>query len=91
MSWQGRLALTITGLEEPDIVVVRGVEAKARFEVLGCVKSAEKPMKDRDYDLVDPSQNHFKVLISQKPPESAMGQAGHQRALLWERVFCPHP
>jgi hypothetical protein len=33
-SWQWRLALTITGLEEPDIVVARRVEAKDRFEVL---------------------------------------------------------
>ena len=45
--------MTITGLEEPDIVVVRGVEAKARFEVLGCVKSAKKQMAGGYYDLVD--------------------------------------
>ena len=39
VSWQGRLAMTITGLEEPDIVVVRRDEAKDRFEVLGCSRS----------------------------------------------------
>ena len=45
--------LTITGLEEPEIIGVRVVEAKNRFVVDGYVQEQQNLFEDRYCSLVD--------------------------------------
>ena len=49
--------LTITGLEEPEIIGVRVVETKNRFVVDGYVQEQQNLFEDRYYSLVDLLQN----------------------------------